>query len=430
LAQRRRTGTVENKVNTGNDISGVSFSPEERLILYCLQRDSAAVANRTNDLGSRDPVGMAGLALDLIDWNRVTLSAGSHGVLPLVYCRLKSVDRIALAALAPMRAQFYGHALNNLHVARELVRVSGLLKAKGIAAIAFKGPVLALQAWGDVALRQFNDLDLLVRPTDAARAAEILIAAGYWPRMFDRQHPEVSIARRCEDEFIRPGSPWVIDLHWELHPAYFDYGPGAAAVWDRAISVKVEGAEVLTLAPDDLVLFLAVHAAKHGWINLGWICDFDAALRARRDSDLPALAEAASGSRCLRMLLLGIALAADLLAAPIPRLFADAIRRDSTIASLVTGIERRLFASVGMQARLYSEWTVPIRTISRSSGRLRFLVSRAFTPNIDDFDFISLPPMLHPLYYATRPLRLAWQQSRRLFIDVPHPLKRLRGEPR
>jgi hypothetical protein len=97
---------------------------------------------------------------------------------------------------------------------------------------------------------------------------------------------------------------------------------------------------------------------------------------------------------------------------------------------LVVGIQRRLFATIGMRARLYSEWAVPIRAITSIRGRVRFLASRALTPNIEDFKSIALPPPLHPLYYATRPLRLAWQQSRRLFVDVPHPLKRLPGAPR
>jgi hypothetical protein len=83
-----------------------------------------------------------------------------------------------------------------------------------------------------------------------------------------------------------------------------------------------------------------------------------------------------------------------------------------------------------MRARLYSEWAVPIRAITSVGGRVHYLASRALTPNIDDFKFIALPPPLHRLYYATRPLRLAWQQSRRLFVDVPHPLKRLPGAPR
>ncbi len=92
------------------------------------------------------------------------------------------------------------------------------------------------------------------------------------------------------------------------------------------------------------------------------------------------------------MLLLAIALAVDVLDAPIPRLFIDPIRRDSAIAALVAGVERRLFASVGMRARPYSEWVVPIRAMPTIRGRARFIANRALTPNIDDFNFIALPP--------------------------------------
>lgn len=414
----------------GHGTIGAGFGPEEHLILRCLRRDAAVLANRLENIDIGSLADDPGVAFERIDWRRVTLVAGSHGVLPLVYRQLKSAEGITSTALERMRSEFYGNALNNLHLARELARIAGLLNAQRIEAIAFKGPVLALQAWGDVALRQFNDLDLLVRPGDAARAVEVLIADGYSALTFDRQHPELSIARRCEDEFMRLGSAAMIDLHWELNPAYFAYGPLAAQVWDRTESIRVEGAEVRTLGPADLALFLAVHATKHGWINLGWVCDFNAALRALADSALPGIAEAARRSGCLRMLLLAIALAAQVLDTSIPPMFADPIRRDAVVASLVAGIGRRLFASIGMRARLYSEWAVPIRTITSMRGRVRYLASRALTPNIDDFNSIALPPPLHPLYYATRPLRLAWQQSRRLFVDVPHPLKRLPGAPR
>ncbi len=413
----------------GDGIDGAIFSPEERLILYCL-RHNAAAANGAADAGARDLASAAGVALDRIDWERVRLVAGSHGVLPLVYRHLKSIDGLAPEALTAMRAQFYGNALTNLNGARELARIVSLLDAQGIDAIALKGPVLALQLWGDVALRQFNDLDLLVRPATAARTAEVLIEAGYWPLTFDRNHPDVSIARTCEDEFVRPDSPWTIDLHWQLNLDYFAYGPAAADVWERAISITLDGTAMKTLAPDQLVPFLAVHATKHGWITLAWVCDFAAALRACADSELPAIAAAARRSGCWRMLLLAIALAAALIDAPIPPLFLDAIRGDAVIASLVAGIERRLFASVGMRARLYSEWAVPLRTIDGGRARVRYVANRMLTPNTDDFDFVALPPKLYPLYYVTRPLRLAWQQSRRLFVDVPvQPLKRL-GAPR
>jgi Uncharacterised nucleotidyltransferase len=427
LEHRGLAGILEISVNIGDDTIGVSFGPEARLILRCLRRDAdcGAADSSVSHISSE-----LGVAPEGLDWDRLTLAAGAHGVLPLVYRRLKSASDVPREALARMRAEFSGNSLNNLHLARELARLTGLLKAQGIGAIALKGPVLALKAWGDIALRQFNDLDLLVRPVDAAGAAEVLIAAGYWPRTFDREDPARSIAHGCEDEFMQPGSPWMIDLHWELHPSNFSYGPASTAIWDRAESVRVEGAEVLTLAPNDLVLYLAVHSAKHGWISLGWVSDFERTMRAIDEAELPAMLEAARGSGCLRMLLLAIALAADLLDAPIPPTFADALRSDRAVAPLVAGIERRLFANVGMRARLYSEWVVPLWTITGTRGRLRHFANRALTPNVDDFDFLPLPRVLHPLYYAVRPLRLAWQQGRRLFVDVPQPLKRLRGVPR
>jgi hypothetical protein len=424
-------GILEISVNTGDRNIDASFDREARLILRGLRRDADfAARDGATDTGVSHDFGELGVAPEGIDWDRLTLVAASHGVLPLVYRRLKSARNIPPEALTRMRAEFYGNSLNNLHLARELARLTGLLKAQDIVAIALKGPALALKAWGDIALRQFNDLDLLVRPEHAASAAEVLIAAGYWPRTFDREHPARSIAHGCEDEFMQPGSPWMIDLHWELHPSNFAYGPSTTAVWDRAESVRVEGVDVPTLAPNDLVLYLAVHSAKHGWTSLGWVSDFDRTVHAMDDADLPAMLEAARGSGCLRMLLLAIALAADLFGAPIPPAFADALRRDRAVAPLVAGIERRLFASVGMRARLYSEWVVPLRTITDTRGRLRHVADRALTPNVDDFDFLPLPRVLHPLYYAVRPFRLAWQQGRRLFVDVPQPLKRLRGVPR
>ena len=412
-------------MNTADATADVSFDPEARLILRCLRRGSESAVN-----GGAGSDGDLGLARDPVDWERLTFAAASHGVLPLVYRRLKLAADIPPEALAPMRAEFYGNSLNNLHFARELARLIELLDARGLRAICLKGPTLALQAWGDLAMRQFNDLDLLVRPQDAAPAAEVLIAAGYWPRTFDREHPEISIARRCEDEFMRPGSPWMIDLHWELNPAYFSYGPDSAAIRERVETVRVEGAGVLTPAPRDMALCLAVHGAKHGWISLSGVCDFDQTMRMIDDADLPAMLDEARRSGCLRMLLLALALAADLLDAPISPVFADALRRDRAVPSLLAGIERRLFASVGMRARLYSDWLVPMRSIGGAGGRLRYFASRALTPNIDDFDFMPLPQMLYPLYYPIRPLRLAWQQGRRFFTDVPHPLKRLRGTPR
>ena len=297
--------------------------------------------------------------------------------------------------------------------------------------IAFKGPVLALQAWGDLALRQFNDLDLLVHPGDAARTVEVLIADGYTALTFDRQHPERSIARRCEDEFMRPDSAAMIDLHWELNPSYFAYGPMGHEVWTRGESRRIEGVDVKSLGPADLVLFQAVHATKHGWINLGWICDFNAAMRALPQAEMSEVAEAARRSGCLRMLLLAIALAADVLDAPIPPEFSDAIRRDAAIAALTAGIERRLFATIGLRAQPdLNGWCrfEPSRGSAAGRGFLRVAHSPRTSTTLRILSGCRRRSIRSTMQRGR--CVFAWQQSRRLFVDVPHPLKRLPGASR
>ena len=353
-------------------------------------------------------------------------------MLPLVYRQLKS-RRGRRARVASSDAFGVLRQCAQQPASRSRARAGGrdCFSARSIETIAFKGPVLALQAWDDLALRQFNDLDLLVHPSDAARAVEILIADGYTALTFDRQHPELSIARRCEDEFMRPGSAAMIDLHWELNPSYFAYGPMGSEVWARSESRRVEGVEVKTLGPTDLVLFLAVHATKHGWINLGWICDFYAALRALPEGAMPEIAEVASPFG-----MFADVAARDCAGGRSPR-SADsaAVRRSDSLRRRGRGTGRGNRAPAVCECRHARAARIPngrcrFAAITSMRDRARFIASRAFTPNIDDFNFIALPPLLHPLYYATRPLRLAWQQSRRLFVDVPHPLKRLPGAPR
>jgi Uncharacterised nucleotidyltransferase len=66
-----------------------------------------------------------------------------------------------------------------MRMTAELFRLLNLFAAKDISAIVVKGPVLAMQACGDPAMRSYGDLDLLVRQRDIRRATESLQAVGY-----------------------------------------------------------------------------------------------------------------------------------------------------------------------------------------------------------------------------------------------------------
>jgi hypothetical protein len=332
-------------------------------------------------------------------------------------------------ALEALRAQFYGSSLSSLKLARDLVRLIANLDQAGVPILAFKGPILALKLRGALSMRQFNDLDLLVHPEDAGRAAQILIAERYRPRHFDPASVARSLSRCNEDEFIRDGDLQTVDLHWRLNPHYFPYGPPPELVWQRAARFHLEGAEVLTMGPIDTVLYLAVHGTKHGWMNLGAIYDLAAALPSDPSLDMDSLIGEADRFGCAGMLLLGSALARNLLSATLPPSIARRIASAHGLKAVALGVERRMFRSVGMRPGLYLDWYVSLRALRDRRSRFHYLVSRALCPAPEDVDFLELPDALYPLYFMLRPFRLLLQHGKRLFTDVPMWRKPVKRQP-
>jgi hypothetical protein len=288
--------------------------------------------------------------------------------------------------------------------------------------------VLALKLHGDLSLRQFNDLDVLVRPEDTGRAAQVLIAENHWPLHFDPADVARSLSHCNEDEFVRSHDLQMVDLHWALSPHYFSYGPTAELVWDRAIRCRLEGAEVLTMGPVDTILYLAAHGTKHGWAILGAVCDLAAALGSA-GIDHHQLLDEATQFGCLNMLLLGATLARNLLGAAIPSALADRIERDRAISTLAIGVERRMFKYVGVRSGLYLDWFVSLCVLQDHRSRLHYFANRALRPAPEDVEFIGLPPSLYPLYFPLRPFRLLLQHGKRLFVDVPMGRKRVKRMP-
>jgi hypothetical protein len=64
-------------------------------------------------------------------------------------------------------------------MADELAAVVALLDANGVASIPYKGPRSRSRPMGDLGLREFGDLDLLVRAADVLRAKTLLAQRGY-----------------------------------------------------------------------------------------------------------------------------------------------------------------------------------------------------------------------------------------------------------
>jgi len=366
---------------------------------------------------------VAELAVCDLDWELLVRMARWHAVAPVLYRSLAGCpERVPAAILDNLHGRFRANAMRNAYLARELVQITSLLKEKGVPVIAFKGPVLAHAAYGDLSLREFVDLDILVRPSDLGMTRDFLFSQGYKSQFSGLGEKERGFFLWCEEAFGNKDGLVCVDVHWQMNPQYFAYAPEGDVLWRRTVPVELQGGTVSTLSTPDLLLHLCVHGAKHGWTTLGWICDV--AVLACRNPGLEwsrMIAEAASlGGR--RLLLLGLYLAYNLLGAAIPDELISMARDDGVIVDVAAQVKRRMFDNIGERASVFQEWMVPTRALESTRARVRYLAGRALSPTVDDWELVRLPRPFFPLYYLLHPLRQAIAQGPRLiraFIGLP-----------
>jgi Uncharacterised nucleotidyltransferase len=385
-----------------------ALSAEGRFILAC-----CAAAPGAGPAGVDATVAPAA---DL-DWRRVIDSAFIEGVIPSVYRYLvkNSVGGVPESAMRELRFHFEDNALRNRVLTHELGRLTGILESHGITPIAFKGPTLALVAYGDVAMRQFSDLDLLVRPAEMRSVIRLLAAEGFSPHLSNPEILSDGFFQAAEQVFMKPGAMAVFDVHWNLMPRYFPFAPDAELLRRRSIRLRLEDGEVSTPSLHDRMLIACVHGTKHGWLWLGAIADVAALLRIEDGYDWPALFDEAAERGSLPMLLLGLRLAHQALAAPIPQQALEMAWRDPIVNSLAPRLLNSLCSNrLASNPPFFHDWMVPLRAIGRRRAQLTYLLDRALAPTYDDWQFVRLPAPLFPLYYLARPLRLLIRQTPRV----------------
>jgi hypothetical protein len=156
-----------------------------------------------------------------LNWSRLLRTAEPHGMMPLLYWQLKTIcpESVPPSALQELRDHFHANSRRNLFLVTELLEVLTLFHSNGIPAIPYKGPVLAASVYGNVALRQFGDLDIVVPRSDALRASDLLRLRGYQPRMRLSAWQEAAfLATEREFHQVRADRNVAVEVQWEIVP--------------------------------------------------------------------------------------------------------------------------------------------------------------------------------------------------------------------
>jgi hypothetical protein len=374
--------------------------PEHELLLCCGSPAMSPAAERR----------LHELVQSRIEWSDVFRSAGRHGVAPLLHRALASDPRSSIPA--SLYDAFERHVIACGMQSRLLMRRSAdtlrLFEKDGLRALVFKGGILAKLAYGDVALRQFTDLDLLVHRDDYDRARTLLVRHGY------RQHADYGWESTYLGDALLP-----VDLHFSLTPTMFPVPLDFDGWWRRRQLVDVEGYEMPTLSHEDLTIVLAVQISKDaasGTLRLAKLYDLAHLIAHKRDLDWTVVAQESNRLRVRGMLAFAVELVATLLRQPIPAPAAAMTRPRPRLRSLIARQTREVFQEIdakGPTRRRLIAFHWHLREDLRDKlWPFLAIALETVTPNDWDRAVIRLPRSLFALYYVIRPLRLAWTYGR------------------
>jgi hypothetical protein len=355
-----------------------------------------------------------------LDWNKFIHMAEHHGVLQLVaYHLLEPGSRengsTENRALPPeversLRSAYEMNLRRSLWFTAELARIMKHFERQQLRAIPYKGPALAHSLYGNLALRSFSDLDFLISPPDFEPAKRALAEIGYRPSADITPAVERFWLRKgYERSFDSAAGANLVELQWALLPQFYAVDLPVEDLLARAGRTAVGGCDVLCLSPEDSLLVLCLHAAKHLWTRLIWLADIAETLRSQSPTQTIDYTLVFSRARALgitRVLTVSFWLVKNVLRAELPTAAEEFLAEDSQSAVLGTEFAGRLARGAGYDFESTEYFRLILKLRERAVDRWRYLWRLVWTPSAGDIAAVQLPETLFPLYRIVRIVRL------------------------
>jgi hypothetical protein len=347
-----------------------------------------------------------------LDWISVERTADRHSIVPLIAYVLRQYggNMIPREVLEYFQQQWRLNAQKNLPRLQEWCRVLQAFDAAGIAVISFKGPAFALQAYGNVALREFVDIDLLVRACDMPKARTVLVEAGYQLRSPLAGNTDAGLLRsnNRQLDFGNDERGTLIDLHWGALHGMFSFQLPVDQLFESAQVEDHEGVTFLGLSPEHLLLYLCAHGTKHCWLSLHWLCDVVCHVQTARNLNWESCIHSAERTNCVLVLKHSLLLAEEALGLQLP----PAIRNycgDVESRALSHAASTHLFREDG-DLTYGSALRYHLAFAKSWHDRFHLLFERVFVPAEPEWRQMQLPRSLSFLYFPIRPLRFMWER--------------------
>jgi hypothetical protein len=362
-------------------------------------------------------------------WDDYLRLVDRHRTPALSWAALKRVDGLAIPEQIVSELRKRSDTCRMQAILR-LQLLAGVLKALNhadVPVMPLKGPLLSLEMYGDVGLRQSKDLDVLVAREDVVKTQEYLESLG-WRRSAEyasltQRQSEFNLQYERHIGYVHSQRGCELELHWR---AAGDTSEVVATDLSSGLGRAWQGFRYLGMKPADLALYLCDHGSSHAWARAKWLGDM-ARIWASESTDWSNVLDTArttgrerSVLLCLRLLREAYGLPAD-----ISGLGRFDVLPSAIVAKALRELrapdereERAALARVFEEIRSYRYkrhlWPHKSRWENFAEVTLRRV----------DFKVLRLPDSLFWLYIPLRPFLWTWRHLRDFIRESSFPARR------
>lgn len=325
-----------------------------------------------------------------IDWLALLRLAEKHSILPLMSKALIA-NGVEMPAFF-LRAVEESRAATTL-LAVELEDLLAKFAQHKIEVIPLKGPLLAEALYGDITMRPFADLDLLVRTDDFSRAELLLLDNGW-------------VARSAADDYHRGflRDRMLVELHFGVaSPQSFPFYVQGA--WDRSTASTFRSQPIRVMSESDRALHLCLHGLKHGFGKLLWVADLRRALTLASEHNPRELVHRARQHGLERVLHLSCAMVLEVFPQQLPADLITVLAESPEDTASAHANLRRLLVGSATDTNSPELWSFSLQV---QAYPLQRWVRRwkALAPTIEDDRWAENHRVPHLLMPLLRPFRL------------------------
>jgi hypothetical protein len=232
----------------------------------------------------------------------------------------------------------------------------------------------------------------------------LLLRQGLTPE-FDLQPAEKQFLLKTNHHFSFSSQGDSIEIHWKAAETAYQYPLHPGAMWEGAVIRVIFEREVSCPSPENTILFLCLHGAKHGWYQLKWLADLSHACQAFNSLDWPSLLQRARQTGFLRQVCLGLYLIQQHGGVEFPPPVQLALTEEREVLRLAAQIQKRWF-NRGVYTGFLDPYLFYLQTRERLTDRLYNLFDSLILPKQAEWRAVPLPEYFYPAYFFIRPFRL------------------------